>query len=190
MKTENQDSPLNENSTGVKTKTKLNVGCGSDLLPGYINVDRRDSPTWMDTQEGYIHADLTDLGATFPDNFADEVRAIYVLEHFDYAGVMHVLFQLWKVLLPSALIRIAVPNFEALVGELNVERTTPELQPHLINLKVFSTEAETLHKSVWTEQSARHYMMQEGLWKNITVKKNKWNRFDHVLEITAHADKA
>ncbi|MGU3455136.1 DUF4214 domain-containing protein [Brevundimonas sp. M1A4_2e] len=61
---------------GVETNLRrLNVGCGFDIRPDYINVDMNDfhSPD--------VVADIVDLDG-FPDGQFDEVFAKDVLEHF------------------------------------------------------------------------------------------------------------
>ncbi len=79
---------------------RLNLGCGNNLLPGYVNIDRKTG------DEVYPLAD-------YADNSVDEILASHILEHFSHRGeVGKVLAEWHRVLKPDGTIKIAVPNFE------------------------------------------------------------------------------
>lgn len=87
---------------------KLHLGCGNIKLNGWCNVDIK--PT--------IATDINDdivLLKKFPDNFADEIYACHVLEHFSHEEVS-VVFKNWKrVLKPGGMLRISVPDIDRIV---------------------------------------------------------------------------
>ncbi len=56
---------------------KLNMGCGKDILRGYINVDLRPLPG-ID-----VAHDLNRFPYPFKDNTFDEIYCNNILEHLD-----------------------------------------------------------------------------------------------------------
>lgn len=85
---------------------KLHIGCGQKYLEGWTNIDK------LPTREGVIVDDVSAL-ETVHDNSVDLIYACHVLEHFGRYQIEEVL-QCWnKKLKDEGLIRIAVPDFEA-----------------------------------------------------------------------------
>lgn len=89
-------------------KIWLNVGCGSKALPGFINVDIQQLPGVDEV------ADATKLSAKFGSNFANLIYSCHMLEHIDRREVINVLRDWYKVLVPGGILRLAVPDFEAI----------------------------------------------------------------------------
>lgn len=87
---------------------RIHLGCGEVDAPGFINVDLSDQP--------HVHRkqDVRDL-ASFPDQSADLVYACHVLEHFYPAEHHDVLSEWMRVVRPGGILRISVPDFEALL---------------------------------------------------------------------------
>jgi len=87
--------------------TKLHLGCGSRYLEGYINIDL-----------GYYkldeNCDVRDL-SRYEDNSIDEIYASHVLEYLDKEGAIETLKEWYRVLKPSGIIRIAVPDFDKII---------------------------------------------------------------------------
>jgi SAM-dependent methyltransferase len=82
--------------------TKLNLGCGFDIHPGWINLDRAALPG-VDV----VH-DLEKLPLPFADGSVDYVLAKDVLEHVDYILLMR---DLHRILRPGGTLEISVPHF-------------------------------------------------------------------------------
>jgi SAM-dependent methyltransferase len=59
---------------------KLNLGCGADIRPGYVNVDGNYAVTDK-TPPGVVLHDLNQFPWPFPDNTADEILMWHVFEH-------------------------------------------------------------------------------------------------------------
>ncbi|WP_199177560.1 methyltransferase domain-containing protein [Halobacteriovorax sp. DA5] len=87
---------------------KLHLGCGSKKLNDYINIDILETDAVDE-----IH-NITDL-SKFENNSIDEIYASHVLEHFSRNEVKNVLQEWTRVLKKGGIIRLAVPNFEAIV---------------------------------------------------------------------------
>ena len=59
---------------------KLNLGCGTDIRKGYVNVD--DGSMWADIlPDGLMINDLNNFPWPFKSNSVDEVLMWHVLEH-------------------------------------------------------------------------------------------------------------
>jgi len=85
---------------------RLNLGCGNDKRPGWINVDRSDAcaPDQL--------VDLERLPWPWGDDEADEILMSHVLEHLGaapgvYIGVMK---EIWRVCRDGTLVTIVVPH--------------------------------------------------------------------------------
>ncbi|MCP4642290.1 MAG: methyltransferase domain-containing protein [bacterium] len=85
--------------------TKLNLGCGDDILDGYVNLDVVARPG-VDV----VHS-MNDLPWPLPDSQFDEVRCIDILEHLpDTLGVMS---EMWRVCKPGARVFLRVPHWNS-----------------------------------------------------------------------------
>ena len=81
---------------------KLNLGCGTDIRPGWVNLDRAALPG-VDT----VH-DLDQLPLPFADKQFDHVCARDVLEHVDYVRLLR---EVHRILRVGGTLDIQVPHF-------------------------------------------------------------------------------
>jgi ubiquinone/menaquinone biosynthesis C-methylase UbiE len=88
---------------------RLNLGCGDMLLPGYVNVDVAMERAGKQPD---VCCDVRNLSA-FPDNHADEVMAIHVIEHFYRWEVVDLLKEWVRVLKPGGKLVLECPNLLA-----------------------------------------------------------------------------
>ncbi len=89
-----------------KEEVRLNLGCGDNVLPGFINVDRYVRTNGHgEIQQG----DLCHL--PFPSDMADYVLCDNVLEHLPMHDVPLALFEIRRVMKPGARAVIMVPDF-------------------------------------------------------------------------------
>ena len=86
----------------------IHLGCGATNSPEFINVDIRRGP--------HIHHahDVTHL-PMFEDGFADLVYACHVLEHVSFRRHLAVLAEWRRVLKPSGVLRLSVPDFDLML---------------------------------------------------------------------------
>lgn len=96
---------------------KLNLGCGPRKMPGFINVDIRED------SNADIVADIKTLSC-FQSDSADLIYACHVVEHFKKKERLEVLGKWKDVLKPGGVLRIAVPDFEA-VAKYYLNKTVP-----------------------------------------------------------------
>lgn len=85
---------------------RLNLGCGDKILDGYVNVDVVESRAGKRPD---VICDLHQL-TPFPDDHADEVMAIHVVEHFWRWEVVDVLKEWVRVLKPGGKMILECPN--------------------------------------------------------------------------------
>ena len=102
---------------------RINFGCGRQVLDGWFNVDAVHSPRAPRAPE-LVHAlQFTPAGAVanplpLPDNCADELQAMHVVEHV-YAWEAPALLAEWRRLLKrGALLVLELPNIEAAARNL------------------------------------------------------------------------
>jgi len=94
---------------GVPTSRlrRLNLGCGENILEGYVNLDRVPHPG-VD-----VVRDFVEQGLPFDDESFDEILAAYSLEDVPAERRVDVFRELWRVLKPGGLLRIEVPHKES-----------------------------------------------------------------------------
>lgn len=81
---------------------KLNIGCGKDIRPGYVNVD-------IIEHEGVdVCCDIEKV-LPFEDNSIDEILLYHVLEHIDNFDAL--LDEIWRIAKDEALVKIIVPYY-------------------------------------------------------------------------------
>jgi SAM-dependent methyltransferase len=86
----------------------LNLGCGSRFHPDWVNVD------FHAAAPGVRACDLR-RGIPFPDAAFDVVYHSHLLEHFSKQLAPIFLRECYRVLKPGGMLRIAVPDLEAIV---------------------------------------------------------------------------
>lgn len=91
---------------------KLNLGCGRNIMPGWINADltaRNPEVFTMDATRPF----------PFPDNSFDYVFSEHMFEHLDLCGQQNMMRECHRVLRPGGILRLAMPNFDFLIDLVN-----------------------------------------------------------------------
>jgi SAM-dependent methyltransferase len=94
--------------------SRLNLGCGDKILPGYINVDVVESRRGLKPD---VICDLHQL-IPFEDNSVDEILSVHVVEHFWRWEVLDVLREWVRVLKPRGVMILECPNLLSAAQEL------------------------------------------------------------------------
>lgn len=96
---------MNDGTYPGKPPYRLNVGCGRNILEGWVNIDSAALPGVN------IVCDLENLRETpidLPDNTVERFLLSHVIEHVrDSLGLMQ---ELWRVAMPGAIALIRVPH--------------------------------------------------------------------------------
>ena len=140
---------------------KLHLGCGKRYLEGYIHVDIAE----------FEHIDyqlpIDDL-SNFKDNTAEEIYASHVLEYFDRNDVINVLTEWKRVLKPSGILRLAVPNFPKLVEVYQSSKELTSILGPLYGKWDIGNQEFIYHKTVYDENSLKNVLEEVG-FKNIKI---------------------
>ena len=85
---------------------KLNVGSGTNILRGYLNLDHYNFPgtdvVW----------DINRFPWPFPDDHFSEILLSHIIEHVD--DVVSTMSEVWRVSKDGAIINVEVPYFSSL----------------------------------------------------------------------------
>lgn len=88
----------------LRQSIKLNLGCGSDLKPGYVNVDKFAS------HPDIVLAELPHV--PFEDATVQEVVLSHVLEHFGFKDGEILCREIYRVLEVGGTAHIEVPDLQ------------------------------------------------------------------------------
>jgi len=100
---------------------KLHIGCGKKYLPGFKHVD----------VIAFEHVDYVcdaRILNMIEDDAVSEIYACHVLEHVERGEVPNVLKEWCRVLRSGGLLRLAVPDFEAVAAEYVENRDLMNMQ--------------------------------------------------------------
>ncbi len=96
----------------------LQVGCGKNLLHGWLNADY--APRFNDV----VYLDAT-KPFPFPDNCMDFIFSEHMIEHVPHALGQHMLRECHRILKPGGRVRISTPNLVN-IASLMASPTTEE----------------------------------------------------------------
>lgn len=140
---------------------KLNLGCGSKKLPGFINIDIRKEVN------PDLVADITKL-TSFKENFVDLIYACHVIEHFDRYEVVKMM-QRWHYLLKlNGILRLSVPDMEAVFAHYFYWKNLEDLDGFIWGGQKNEYD---YHKSGWDYQTLAQYLEKAGF---VNIKKWDW----------------
>jgi len=122
-----------------KVEVKLHLGCGSKHIPGYVNIDCRYQP-------GVDEINNVEFLRNYEENSVDVIYACHVLEHLGRHNYMRALERWYKILKPGGIIRIAVPNFDAIVRHY---RATSNLNSLIGLLYGGQDYDKNIHTYIW-----------------------------------------
>ncbi len=156
----------------MSKEIKLNLGCGNNYKPGYVNLDKYNK-----TVADLIH-DVDDLPNE--SNSIDLIEALQLIEHFDYIHCKYVLGEWFRVLKPSGVLIIETPDLEKtyekfISGDLDTQKTTLQW--------IYGIESEGMeHKTGFTFNLLVNLLEEIG-FEQIAREKQETYMYEHGIRL-------
>lgn len=137
---------------------KLHLGCWHRQIPGFVHVDLCDLP----------HIDFKHRIDALPfiaDGAAELIYCSHAFEYFDRVEAVRVLAEWRRVLAPGGVLRLAVPNFEALIQVYQRSGTIERVLGPLYGRMEIATEEGPrwlFHKTCYDERSLGQLLLDNG----------------------------
>ena len=148
---------------------KLNVGCGFDKREGYVNVDLQPF------HEPDLVADVLDLHMV-PSNWAEELLAFDVIEHFKRLQTIEGLLEWNRVLKPGGVLRLSTTYLTGLMHRITYDWFGSIASHKELILNLFSSQAYDgdFHLTAFTEKLMRYYLWSGGYEIDTIRIKDNW----------------
>jgi len=146
---------------------KLNLGCGGNLLPGYLNIGFEDG---RPDSEIYLNHDLS-KGIPALNNSVDVIYNCHFLEHLSYQDGIQFLCNSHLVMKEGAIMRILVPDLELwCIKYLQHDRAFLDDYRNRYLGNAYPTDASIFmgmlhnhgHKMGWDYDTLRHWLLRIG----------------------------
>jgi predicted SAM-dependent methyltransferase len=136
---------------------KLNLGCGFDSRPGYINVDLQEF------HKPDIVADILDLHE-FPSVAFEEILAQDVLEHFHWRDTPRALYEWNRLLVMGGKLFLRTTYLNGLLRKFESPhyQSIPQQKLLIINLFSMQNYEGDYHLTAFTERLMRFYLWETG----------------------------
>jgi predicted SAM-dependent methyltransferase len=160
-----------ENSLKDGSGLRLHLGCGKRYIPGFIHVDLADFP------HVEHRLDLGDLHV-FADQSVELIYCAHALEYYDRVEAAALFKEWYRVLAPGGVLRLAVPDFDALS---EVYRQSGALDlilgPLYGRMEISSDKSNLLyHRTVYDFRSLQRVLADAG-FRN--VRRYDWRNTIH-----------
>lgn len=167
---------------------KLHLGCGQRQLKGFVHVDIND----------FDHIDHRHDIKTLPmfeDDSVDEIYSSHSLEYFDREEVKEVLKEWRRVLKQGGILRLAVPDFEALAKVYEQKKDLNLLVGPLYGRWPLKDGHVLYHKTTYDFKSLKNVLEEAGFsnmkrwdWREVFVGDNE-GYDDYSQAYIPHMDK-
>lgn len=146
---------------------RLHLGCGSKHIPGWLHVDVVDLP----------HVNIRHTVDSLPmilDNTVSTIYGCHVLEHFLRREAPRVLKEWHRILQPGGVLRLAVPDFEAVAAHYQEHHDLPALWGLLFGRQ---DGLYGFHHAIWDYNTLSHALITAGFAR---PRRYSWQDTDHA----------
>jgi predicted SAM-dependent methyltransferase len=157
----------------ASTRLKLHLGCWHRHIPGWVHVDLCDLPH-------IDHRASIDRLPFIADGSVDLIYCSHALEYFDRPKALEVLVEWRRVLAPGGTLRLAVPDFQALI---QVYQSTGDLSrvlgPLYGRMSIPTTQGEQwlYHRTAYDERSLASLLTEAGF---TNARRWDWRTTEHA----------
>lgn len=166
---------------------KLHLGSGIRYLEGYVHIDISN----------HDHIDIKtsiDKLTSIKDDSVDEIYASHVLEYFDRNEAEVVLTEWKRVLKKNGILRLAVPNFDALISVYRQTKDLEKILGPLYGKWKVEDSSYIYHKTVYDHKSLTSLLNRLGFleiqnwdWREVFKQNPEYD--DHSQAYFPHMDK-
>lgn len=149
---------------------KYHLGCGNRVIPGYIHIDGGK----------YMHVKGNDVYLTpIETDSADVIYSSHLLAYFNRDEAIALLTEWHRVLKPGGILRIAVPDFEAMARLLITGPKKYPIEKFLGPLygRMKMNGEEIYHKTCYTFESLKDLLLSLDFDE---VRRYDWRNTEHA----------
>jgi len=158
---------------------KLNIGCGTSGIEGWVNIDNSPSillsclpfgrrifrtPDWP---RGVRRADVRKR-IPFPDSSVSCIYSSHTFEHFTYEESRAVARECFRVLRPGGILRIVVPDLGIMVRDYLADTADPMASHRFVARLLLTASVRDIvhagahHKQMFDARSLAHMLQGAG----------------------------
>ena len=154
---------------------KLNIGCGYNIMDGYVNIDMVAT-----TPQTVVKNILT---VDYNDNSVDEIYMRHVIEHFYEDEIEQIIANNYRMLRSGGVFIIETPDFDRIVEAWQKNLLTKQVLNYVIfgfqaGNMTREREAHMLHKYVFDERLLTQFLEKVGFTVIEVEKGAKPSNFD------------
>ena len=146
---------------------KLNLGCGSRKIHGFVNVDARE-----DCNPDVVYS-IENISSLY-QNKATLIYACHVLEHFSRTEVSKALLDWHKCLVPGGKIRLSVPSIDTVIKAYGIYEDLNIVHGYLYGGQKNPFD---YHKTIFNFDVLQKYLISAGF---TDIHKYDWRTTEHA----------
>ena len=180
------DTLIENNLHSKDTELKLHLGCGTQYLKGYVNIDYPVSEHTVVPPIVDAHGDITILD--FPDNSVDEIKLLHVYEHFDRVAALVLLIKWHSWLKIDGVLTIETPDILESAKQLASDISYEQKMAIVRHLEGDQAAKWASHIGQWWDERFENTLSKLG-FHITTMDHSQWTRWPYLSNVTVTATK-